>query len=125
MIKQQQFSVSILGRALFSPRVDYNNKWLPVGRGDPLKNDPTYDYSPPVLDRVRYWGDAAANQKNKNEVLLLGVSSKRPYPQQQKKESKQSSVPVRRNYYPQQVILVSHRISLLLLFLLCFSCQLY
>lgn len=95
--------MSILGRALFSPRVEYNNKWMPVGRGDPLKNDPTYDYSPPVLDRVRYWDEAVLNQKNKNEVLLLGVSSKRPYQQPGKKDLKQGAIPVRRNYYPHQV----------------------
>lgn len=67
------------GRALFSPRVDYN-EWLPVGRADPLKNDPTFDYSPPVLDRVRYWGDNA--NKEKKDILLLGVPSKRQSQQQ-------------------------------------------
>ncbi|XP_063223105.1 amyloid beta A4 precursor protein-binding family B member 1-interacting protein [Bacillus rossius redtenbacheri] len=41
-------------RGRFSPRVDYD-EWTPLGRGDPLKNDPTYDYVPPVLDRVHYW----------------------------------------------------------------------
>ncbi|RZC35047.1 uncharacterized protein BDFB_002775, partial [Asbolus verrucosus] len=30
--------------------MDYD-QWKPLGRGDPLKNDPTYDYVPPVLDR--------------------------------------------------------------------------
>lgn len=34
--------------------MDYD-EWTPLGRGDPLKNDPTYDYVPPVLDRVSYW----------------------------------------------------------------------
>lgn len=62
------------GRAIF-PKPEYTNEWLPVGRGDPLK-DPTYDYMPPVLDRVRYWADGNS-QKNKNDVLVLGVSSKR------------------------------------------------
>ncbi|CAG2063615.1 unnamed protein product, partial [Timema podura] len=41
-------------RGAFSPRVDYE-EWTPLGRGDPLKNDPTYDYLPPVLERVNYW----------------------------------------------------------------------
>ncbi|XP_075152324.1 uncharacterized protein LOC142226290 [Haematobia irritans] len=81
----------------FSPRMDYNsNEWRPVGRGDPLKNDPTFDYSPPTLDRVRYWADpdkdkekfdeATANildaklkkaNPGKNEILLLGVTGDR------------------------------------------------
>ncbi|XP_058980736.1 mucin-2 [Musca domestica] len=83
----------------FSPRMDYNNnEWRPVGRGDPLKNDPTFDYSPPTLDRVRYWADpdkdkekteeAAASSNvidaklkkanpGKNEILLLGVTGDR------------------------------------------------
>lgn len=69
------FTFYISGRALFSPRVDYN-EWLPVGRADPLKNDPTFDYSPPVLDRVRYWGDT---NKEKKDILVLGVSSKRNF----------------------------------------------
>ncbi|XP_067009511.2 mucin-3A [Anabrus simplex] len=46
-------------RGLFSPRVDYD-EWTPLGRGDPLKNDPTYDYVPPVLDRVHYWIDPSS-----------------------------------------------------------------
>jgi hypothetical protein len=41
-------------RGLFAPRVEYD-EWTPLGHGDPLKNDPTYDYVPPVLERVRYW----------------------------------------------------------------------
>uniref|UniRef100_A0A1I8NRK9 Uncharacterized protein n=1 Tax=Stomoxys calcitrans TaxID=35570 RepID=A0A1I8NRK9_STOCA len=81
----------------FSPRMNYNsNEWRPVGRGDPLKNDPTFDYSPPTLDRVRYWADpdkdndvvdeVAANiidaklkkaNPGKNEILLLGVTGDR------------------------------------------------
>jgi hypothetical protein len=42
------------GRGLFAPRVEYD-EWTPLGHGDPLKNNPTYDYMPPVLERVRYW----------------------------------------------------------------------
>lgn len=108
---------TVLGRALFSPRVDYNNKWMPVGRGDPLKKDPTYDYSPPVLDRVQYWADAGAitkttttgkqsyshsypHHKNKNDILLLGVSSKRPF-YSKMDTKKQQQQPIRRNFYPQ------------------------
>ncbi|GLH15988.1 Uncharacterized protein GBIM_20374 [Gryllus bimaculatus] len=34
--------------------MDYD-EWTPLGRRDPLKNDPTYDYVPPVLERVHYW----------------------------------------------------------------------
>ncbi|CAH1712070.1 unnamed protein product [Aphis gossypii] len=42
------------GRNVISPRMDFE-EWTPLGRGDPLKNDPTFDYLPPVLDRVHYW----------------------------------------------------------------------
>lgn len=69
------------GRSLFSSRLEYSNKWLPVGRGDPLKNDPTYDYSPPEIDhRIHYWDEKSTKTNgNKNEILLLGVSSRRQY----------------------------------------------
>lgn len=81
-------------RALF-PRVDYNNEWLPVGRGDPLK-DPTYDYMPPVLDRVRYWAEGTSH-KNKNDILLLGVASKKLSSNKQKE--KYNYGPIKRTYY--------------------------
>lgn len=80
------------GRALF-PRVEYNNEWLPVGKGDPLK-DPTYDYLPPVLDRVRYWADGAS-QKNKNDILVLGVPSKKLI----KPNEKFNYGPIKRTYF--------------------------
>lgn len=75
-------------RGIFSPRMDYE-QWKPLGRGDPLKNDPTYDYVPPVLDRVHYWIDPALRkpdpeimgentQQQKTEILVLGVTSKKP-----------------------------------------------
>lgn len=72
-------------RGLFSPRMDYE-QWTPLGRGDPLKNDPTYDYVPPVLERVHYWIEPSLrkpdgplpSEKQKTEILLLGVSSKKP-----------------------------------------------
>ncbi|GAB0098457.1 hypothetical protein DMENIID0001_141940 [Sergentomyia squamirostris] len=78
-------NAALSGRALFSPRVDYN-EWMPVGRGDPLKNDPTYDYSPPFLERVRYWESGGGKQEKTGEILLLGVPSKKP------------SMPVRKDY---------------------------
>ncbi|XP_059490560.1 uncharacterized protein LOC132205496 [Neocloeon triangulifer] len=49
-------------RGLFAPRVEYD-EWTPLGHGDPLKNDPTYDYVPPVLERVRYWIEPSAPKK--------------------------------------------------------------
>nr|CAH7715444.1 unnamed protein product [Callosobruchus chinensis] len=72
-------------RSIFSPRMDYE-QWKPLGRGDPLNNDPTYDYVPPVLDRVQYWVDPAdrkpdavpSEENQKTEVLLLGITSKKP-----------------------------------------------
>lgn len=69
--------------------------WQPVGRGDPLK-DPTYDYMPPVLDRVRYWGEGSSN-RNKNDILLLGVPSKKLSSIKQK--DKFGYGPVKRTYY--------------------------
>ncbi|XP_018336320.1 uncharacterized protein LOC108744861 [Agrilus planipennis] len=73
------------GRGIFAPRMDYE-QWTPLGMGDPLKHDPTYDYVPPVLDRVRYWIDPESRQPDhsipeepkKTEILLLGVTSKKP-----------------------------------------------
>lgn len=90
------------GRALFSPRVDYN-EWLPVGRADPLKNDPTFDYSPPILDRVHYWGDT---NKDKKDILLLGVSSKRNFYTQPNANQVTPNDPQpsnRRNFYMSEV----------------------
>lgn len=63
--------------------MDYE-QWTPLGRGDPLKNDPTYDYVPPVLERVHYWIDPSSRKPDppsdtkKTEILVLGVSSKKP-----------------------------------------------
>lgn len=37
-----------------APKMDYD-EWTPLGRGDPLKNDPTFDYSPPMVGKVKYW----------------------------------------------------------------------
>lgn len=80
------------GRALF-PRLEYTNEWTPVGRGDPLK-DPTYDYMPPVLDRVRYWAEGTSN-KNKNDILILGMPSKKITPA----NKKNTYGPIKRTYY--------------------------
>lgn len=72
---------SLAGRALFNPRVDYN-QWMPVGHSDPLKNDPTFDYVPPTSGSVRYWSESdektnenrtSTGSSEKNEILLLGV----------------------------------------------------
>lgn len=78
------YLLSFAGRALFNPRVEYNNQWLPVGgHSDPLKNDPTFDYVPPTLGSVRYWSeenDSSSKNVNltgkatgKDEILLLGA----------------------------------------------------
>ncbi|XP_072939029.1 uncharacterized protein [Epargyreus clarus] len=69
--------------SIFSPRMDFE-QWKPLtGRGDPLRNDPTYDYEPPVLERVHYWADDTRVERDryperKSEVLMLGVSSRKP-----------------------------------------------
>jgi hypothetical protein len=70
---------------------------MPVGRGDPLKNDPTFDYSPPVLDQVRYWAENNSN-KDKNDILLLGVPSKKTTTKSNK-EAKYG--PIRRTFFTQ------------------------
>ncbi|XP_023950867.1 uncharacterized protein LOC112055090 isoform X1 [Bicyclus anynana] len=68
---------------IFSPRMDFD-QWKPLtGRGDPLRNDPTYDYEPPVLEKVHYWADDSRIEREKNperksEVLVLGISSRKP-----------------------------------------------
>ncbi|XP_076296794.1 uncharacterized protein LOC143217010 [Lasioglossum baleicum] len=65
---------------VFSPRMDYD-EWTPLGRGDPLKNNPTFDYVPPVLDRVQYWLDSHTTESSlKRDVLVLGVTAKKTSP---------------------------------------------
>ncbi|XP_067210493.1 mucin-4 [Linepithema humile] len=67
---------------IFSPRMDYD-EWTPLGRGDPLKNNPTYDYVPPVLDRVQYWLDSqqhTTEPSSKRDILVLGVTAKKTSP---------------------------------------------
>ncbi|KAL5280924.1 hypothetical protein ACFFRR_004749 [Megaselia abdita] len=86
---------------IYSPLVDHNNEWIPVGRGNPLRNDPTYDYSPPVLDRVKYWADTTSSgntSKDKKDVLVLGVTTKK---QTNPKESKYGNI--RRNYFTNHI----------------------
>ncbi|KAF5292494.1 hypothetical protein FQR65_LT01638 [Abscondita terminalis] len=71
-------------RGVFTPRMNYE-QWTPLGRGDPLKNDPTYDYVPPMLDHVHYWIETSSkkpdssitNNNQKTEILVLGVSAKK------------------------------------------------
>ncbi|KAH8403177.1 hypothetical protein KR222_006399 [Zaprionus bogoriensis] len=98
--------MQLLVRFVAAPRVDpnNNNEWRPLGHGDPLQKDPTYDYSPPALERVRYWAESNNNNNNnnssssssshnnvdarqklpaKNEILLLGVASERERTRQQ------------------------------------------
>ncbi|XP_017882536.1 uncharacterized protein LOC108626400 isoform X2 [Ceratina calcarata] len=65
---------------VFSPRMDYD-EWTPLGRGDPLKNNPTFDYVPPVLDRVQYWLDSHTTEPSaKRNILVLGVTAKKTSP---------------------------------------------
>nr|XP_014103224.1 mucin-5AC [Bactrocera oleae] len=65
----------------FSPRLDYSNEWRPVGRGDPLKNDPTFDYSPPTLEHVRYWAETTTkdgvNSKEESDSGKQDINSVR------------------------------------------------
>jgi len=67
---------------IFSPRMDYD-EWTPLGRGDPLKNNPTFDYVPPVLDKVQYWLDSqqhTTEPSSKRDILVLGVTAKKTSP---------------------------------------------
>ncbi|XP_053691849.1 uncharacterized protein LOC128740336 [Sabethes cyaneus] len=90
-------------RSMFSPRMEYN-EWHPVGRGDPLKNDPTFDYSPPVLERVRYWPENMANKDKSSDILLLGVPSKKSSSKAVDQQLGWSNnIPVRRNFYHHQI----------------------
>lgn len=80
------------------------DEWTPLGRGDPLKNDPTYDYVPPVLERVHYWMDPSARtpdpplSSSPTGVLLLGVSTqKKTTLQQEARKSPQADS--RRDHY--------------------------
>lgn len=63
--------------------MDYD-EWTPLGRGDPLKNSPTFDYVPPVLDRVQYWLDSqqqhTTEPSSKRDILVLGVTAKKTSP---------------------------------------------
>jgi hypothetical protein len=53
------------------------DEWTPLGRGDPLKNDPTYDYVPPVLDRVHYWIEPSSRTPDP-PIPTIGHGSKEP-----------------------------------------------
>lgn len=60
--------------------MDYD-EWTPLGRGDPLKNNPTYDYVPPVLENVQYWVDTQTTEpSSKRDILVLGVTAKKTSP---------------------------------------------
>ncbi|KAG5871684.1 hypothetical protein JTB14_012045 [Gonioctena quinquepunctata] len=98
-------------RGLFSPRMDYD-QWKPLGRGDPLQNDPTYDYVPPVLERVHYWVDPAlrkpdspgSNENQKTEILLLGITSKKPANASPKADSRKDTYEPYGNYVEESKI---------------------
>ncbi|CAH0389429.1 unnamed protein product [Bemisia tabaci] len=72
-------------RGIMAPRMDYE-EWTPIGRGDPLKNDPTYDYVPPVLDKVHYWINPASRTSesplaSESQIVALGApATKKPTP---------------------------------------------
>ncbi|XP_050429713.1 uncharacterized protein LOC126838942 isoform X1 [Adelges cooleyi] len=67
-------------RSIVSPRMDFD-EWTPLGRGDPLKNDPTFDYLPPALEKVHYWkppppppSSLATNQRAYSAVLSTAAA---------------------------------------------------
>lgn len=63
-------------------RDNFRDEWTPVGKSDPFRG-PTFDYQPPVLERVRYWADGTTH-KDKSDVLLLGVPGKKLHDGQEK-----------------------------------------
>lgn len=79
--KPAEKTKNVGNRPIFSPRMDYD-EWTPLGHGDPLKNDPTYDYVPPVLDRVHYWMDPSKRTPDpplpNSDVLVLGTHTEVP-----------------------------------------------
>ncbi|KAH8413438.1 hypothetical protein KR009_011043 [Drosophila setifemur] len=109
--------------ATTAPRPDpnNNNEWRPLGHGDPLQKDPTYDYSPPALDRVRYWAEnnstgqsnpearkkelppEVLRNKTKSEILVLGMASERvrvPHSHSYPSAGQQAKyAAIRRSYY--------------------------
>lgn len=79
-LKAGQHVADNSSRGSFSPRMDYE-KWKPLGRGDPLQNDPTYDYLPPVLDRVHYWLNPSLRKPDSEiteKTEAPGPTSKKP-----------------------------------------------
>ncbi|XP_066599598.1 uncharacterized protein [Prorops nasuta] len=82
---------------IFSPRMEYN-EWTPLDRGDPLKNNPTFDYVPPVLDRVQYWLDSHTTEpSSKRDILVLGVTAKKASPKIPEQYLQQSKFMTRGN----------------------------
>ncbi|EFA01861.2 hypothetical protein TcasGA2_TC007464 [Tribolium castaneum] len=65
-------------RGLFSPRMDYD-QWKPLGRGDPLKNDPTYDYTRRCANRTHL--SRAKTKKPKSSSWESPPRSPAPGPQ--------------------------------------------
>ncbi|XP_026464503.1 uncharacterized protein LOC113367089 [Ctenocephalides felis] len=57
--------------------------WRPIGRGDPLQNDPTFDYVPPVLERVRYWASSDERNEPKSHLPEEDQSQKYHFPHQE------------------------------------------
>ncbi|XP_065353806.1 uncharacterized protein LOC135948444 [Cloeon dipterum] len=80
------------GRGLFAPRVEYD-EWTPLGHGDPLKNDPTYDYVPPVLERVRYWIEPASSKQKPAAAAHNNNNHQRPNKQRPQTTDRRDSHP--------------------------------
>ncbi|PSN57206.1 hypothetical protein C0J52_05032 [Blattella germanica] len=87
---------------LFSPRMEYD-EWTPLGRGDPLKNDPTYDYVPPVLERVHYWIEPSSRTPDPpmstHSTKETQASRVRPSPGDNHRNSESSLADSRRDIY--------------------------
>ena len=47
-----------------------------MGRSDPLRNDPTFDYLPPVLKKVNYWIDPSLRKPDISEILMNELPQK-------------------------------------------------
>lgn len=78
--------------------------WMPLGRGDPLKNDPTFDYLPPVLDRVHYWVPPAARTpdppRSSTTSSTISTSTTKPIPVIQDRFQDLGVTRIRQQYIP-------------------------
>lgn len=72
---------------------------MPVGYTDPLKNEPTLDYSPPTLERVRYWSEFNDGNNNKNEKPSANTNTNNNNHLNEKSEILMLGLPIKHALY--------------------------